>query len=95
MAIYTLQSIGAIAFIIIFGTLIAFFCYLESLNYLSPSETSLLATAEPLSAAILSVLWLHISFGFFDYLGALFIISTIFILSMKNRHVSSDSKRSA
>lgn len=82
---FSLQSIGAIAFIIIFGTLVAFFCYLESLNYLSASETSILATAEPLSAAILSVLWLHVSFGFFDYLGALFVISTIFILSMKNR----------
>ncbi|MDN3954488.1 DMT family transporter [Sporolactobacillus laevolacticus] len=82
---FSLYSIASIAFIIIFGTLVAFFCYLESLNYLSASETSILATAEPLSAAILSVLWLRVSFGFFDYLGALFVISTIFILAMKNR----------
>lgn len=88
---FTFSSIVSIGFIIIFGTLIAFFCYLESLNYLSASETSVLATAEPLSAALLSVIWLRIPFGFFDYVGALFIMSTIFILSMKDKHASAMS----
>lgn len=74
-------SLLAVSFVIIFGTLIAFFCYLESLKYLKATETSLLACAEPLSAALLAVLWLNVPFGITEWLGALCIITTIVILS--------------
>ena len=76
----------AVVFIIIFGTIIAFYCYLESLKYLSASETSLLACVEPLSAAFLSVIWLHVTFGFAEWLGTLCIISTVVILSIKKKN---------
>jgi drug/metabolite transporter (DMT)-like permease len=57
----TLVSFVAILFVLFFGTLPAFSYYLESLNYLKANETSLLSCAEPLSAAILAVLWLKCS----------------------------------
>lgn len=72
----------AVVFIIIFGTLIAFYCYLESLKYLSASETSLLASVEPLSAAFTSVVWLKVSFGLPEWSGTLCIIATIALLSL-------------
>lgn len=72
----------AVFFIIIFGTLIAFYCYLESLSYLTASEASLLACVEPLSAAFLSVVWLKVSFGIAEWIGTLFILSTIVLLSV-------------
>jgi len=78
---FHLSSIIAIIFVIIFGTLIPFYCYLESLKYLSASETSLLACAEPLSAALLAVIWLQVSFGLGEWLGAFCIIGTIILLS--------------
>lgn len=76
-----------VTFIIIFGTLIAFYFYLESLRFLSASETSLLTSAEPLSAAFLSVIWLGVTLDFVQWLGAFCIISTIFILAAKKREV--------
>ncbi|MFN7250269.1 MAG: DMT family transporter [Anaerobacillus sp.] len=76
-----ITSIAAILFVIIFGTLLSFICYLESLKYLNATETSLLACAEPLSAAVLSVIWLQVSFGVSEWTGAFCIISTIVILS--------------
>lgn len=79
-------AVPGIAFVILFGTLVAFLCYLEGLKYLSASETTVLATAEPLSAAFLTVVWLHVPLGFFDWAGALMIISTIFILALKGKH---------
>lgn len=83
---WSLNSFFALTFIVIFGTLIAFYCYLESLNYISATETSLLACIEPLSAAILSVVWLQVSFGLAEWLGTLCILSTIMILSLiKNK----------
>lgn len=44
-------------FVIIFGMMIAFWFYIESLS-LSPKETSLLGSLEPLSAVLTTVIWL-------------------------------------
>ncbi|MHC0039120.1 DMT family transporter [Pseudoneobacillus sp. C159] len=83
---WSLTTFLAVAFIVLFGTLIAFYCYLESLKYITASETSLLACIEPLSAAVLSVIWLQVSFELAEWLGTAFIISTIMILSLvKNK----------
>lgn len=83
---WDLQSFFALLFIIIGGTIIAFFCYLESLKYITASETSLLACVEPLSAAFLSVVWLHVAFSLEEWLGTACILATIMILSLsKNK----------
>ncbi|MHC6251953.1 EamA family transporter [Bacillus velezensis] len=82
---WSFPAYAAIVFIFIFGTLIAFYCYLESLKYLSASETSLLACAEPLSAAFLAVIWLHVPFGISEWLGTLLILATIALLSIKQK----------
>ncbi|CDQ41561.1 hypothetical protein M948_20330 [Virgibacillus sp. CM-4] len=44
-----------LVFVIIFGTMIAFWFYIESLQSLSPKETSLLGNLEPLSAVLTTV----------------------------------------
>ncbi|MEC1177178.1 EamA family transporter [Metasolibacillus meyeri] len=75
----------ALAFVILFGTVFAFYSYLESLKYLTPTETSLLACAEPLSAAVTSVLFLGVAFGWIDWLGTFFILATIGILAIQKR----------
>jgi drug/metabolite transporter (DMT)-like permease len=81
----SLSSFIAILFIIIFGTIIPFYFYLESLNYISATEASLLACVEPLSAAFLSVVWLHVSFGFYEWIGTILILATIAILSQEKK----------
>lgn len=78
---WSLTSILAVIFVVLFGTLVAFYCYLESLNYLKPTETSVLSSMEPLSAALLSVLWLHVSLGMPQWLGTVCIIVTVIILT--------------
>ncbi|MDS0525255.1 EamA family transporter [Clostridium sp. SHJSY1] len=71
----------AVIFVVLFGTLIAFHCYLESLKYIKPTEASVLSSVEPLSAAFLSIIWLNVSLGLFQWLGTACIIVTIVILS--------------
>ncbi len=78
----SVASMVAVIFIVIFGTLLAFNFYLASLTYITPSETSLLACIEPLSAAVLSVVWLHVRFGAMEWIGAICIIVTVTILSL-------------
>ena len=85
---WSITSILAIAFVVLFGTLIAFTCFLESLKYIKPTESSVLSSAEPLSAALLSVLWLHEQLGIAQWLGTACIIVTIIILSrVKNKKI--------
>lgn len=92
---WSLSSFVAVVFVIIFGTLIAFFCFMESLKYIQASEASLLACVEPLSAAFLAVVWLQVSFGPAEWIGSFCIISTIFILSVVKRRRPDITKKSA
>lgn len=79
---WSVTSVLAIIFVVLFGTLIAFTCFLESLKYIKPTESSILSSAEPLSAAILSVVWLHEQLGIAQWIGTALIIITIVILSL-------------
>jgi drug/metabolite transporter (DMT)-like permease len=78
---WDMQSFLAAGFIIVFGTLIAFYTYLAAVKKIGPQKTSLLACAEPVSAAVAAVLWLGIPFGLIDWIGSICIVATIFILS--------------
>ena len=82
---WNLTSFLAIVFVVVFGTLIAFFCFMESLKFINASEASLLACVEPLSAAFLAVVWLNVSFTPAEWIGSFSIIATIFILSTAKR----------
>ncbi len=77
----SLLSAAAVLFIILFGTLIPFLCYLDSLKYIKPTEASVLCSFEPLSAAFLSVVWLNVSFGFTQWFGTACVILTVIILA--------------
>lgn len=69
------------AFIVLFGTLAAFTLYLASLQHLTPAETGLLATAEPVSAVVASLLFLHVHLEPLQLVGAATIVAAIVRLS--------------
>ncbi|WP_110954309.1 DMT family transporter [Anaerosinus massiliensis] len=81
--IWDIDTFFVICFIILFGTVIAFYSYLESIKYILPTETSTLASMEPLSAVLLSIYCLHTPFGWIDYIGGLSIMATVFLLAKK------------
>src|SRR5699024_3674458 len=66
--------------VIVSGTL-SFLLYIGSLKYLSPSETSILSSIEPLVAIIISITWLNESFGYYQLVGGLFIIIAVVALT--------------
>ncbi|SFU53304.1 DMT family transporter [Alicyclobacillus macrosporangiidus] len=74
-----------VAFVVIGGTLVAFYLYLTSQRYISPAETSLLACAEPLSAALAAVVWLHTPLSLGEIAGGLCIVATVAVLARGNR----------
>ncbi|UXR69384.1 DMT family transporter [Staphylococcus sp. IVB6246] len=79
---WTLQTHLLFWFAIIFGTMLAFWFYIDSLHYLFPHEAGLLGTIEPLTALLTSVVWLNVSFGAWQLLGIVFIILMVVVLSV-------------
>lgn len=69
-------------FVIILGTVYPFYAYITAVQLIGGQKASLLTSLEPLSAALLSVLWLNVSFQPLDWVGSLCIVSTVFILSL-------------
>lgn len=70
-----------VSFVVIFGTLIAFYVYIASLQYISATEASVLSCGEPLSATIITVAFLHVHFGWAALLGGLSILLTVTIMA--------------
>ncbi|EFI67367.1 putative transport protein [Lysinibacillus fusiformis ZC1] len=85
---WTFSTIAYFLFIVIFGTMLAFWFYIASLHYLSPKESSLLGSLEPLMAVITSVWWLKIAFGGYQFIGTLLILLMILYLTVfqKKQH---------
>jgi len=77
------------AFVIIFGTLIPFYLYLNAVHLIGGQKASILTSAEPLSATFIAVFVLGLSFQLIDWMGTLLIIATVFLLSLQKKKVMS------
>ncbi len=80
---WTIGVAAILAFIVIFGTALPFGLYLASLRHLSPSETSLLASAEPLSASIAAVWLLHVHMGGGEIAGGVLIVLAVILIARR------------
>jgi len=74
-------SILCFVFIIVFGTMVPYMMFLNGVKYIGPTKSSLYASVEPLSSTIVSVLWLKVGLELMDYIGFLFIVITVLMLS--------------
>lgn len=84
---FDLQLYLMVGFVVIFGTMCAYLFYLQSLKYIEPTVTSIFSSFEPLSAAIIAVLFLHAIFGAPEIIGTLLILSTVLIQFAANRRI--------
>jgi drug/metabolite transporter (DMT)-like permease len=73
--------------------MIAFWFYIESLQSLSPKETSFLSSLEPLAAVLTTVFWLKEPFGFFQWVGVICIIGLILLLAFNKKPSSNNQSK--
>lgn len=71
-----------LAFIVIFGTMLAYLLYLDGVRFVGPAKGSLYASAEPLASTLFSVLWLKTNLSWMDYIGFACIVGTVLMLSL-------------
>src|SRR5690606_9630541 len=83
--IWDVSAYLSTAFIIVFGTAIAFLIYLRAVQLIGAQKSSLLASAEPLAATVLAVIWLNVPFSMMDWIGSICIVSTVFLLTKKTK----------
>jgi drug/metabolite transporter (DMT)-like permease len=88
----TLEAYLYLVFVIIFGTMIAFWFYIKSLQSLPPKESSLLGSIEPLAAVLTTVFWLKEPFGFFQWVGTACIVGMILLLALNKESSSRTSQ---
>jgi drug/metabolite transporter (DMT)-like permease len=81
-ALWDGMTIIYLIIVIIFGTMLAFWFYVESLQSLSAKETSLLGNIEPLTAVIATVVWLKEPFGTLQWVGASCILLLMIYLAL-------------
>ena len=70
-----------IAFVILVGNVLAFVLFMTGVHYAGPQKSNLYSFAEPLTAAVVSTLFLGSPFGIWDFLGFLFVFAMMFLLS--------------
>lgn len=79
-------AVFVVLLIIIFGTVIPFTTYLKSVSYIGAAKASMISCMEPLSATIISAIWLKNKFMPIDILGFALIIITVLMLSFKGKN---------
>lgn len=83
------KSIATFAFIVTVGTVLAFWCYLSSVKYLSAVLVSLIGCMEPVTAYVLSILFYGKAVGFYELLGILFVFANVMIISLQSNEKKS------
>ncbi|PID15234.1 EamA family transporter [Sporosarcina sp. P34] len=83
-------SMGMLLLVIIMGTL-AFIMFLQSMTYISPVETSVLSSFEPLTAMIISVFWLGQTMGVWQLSGAVIMLAGVIWLSIGGNRKKEDA----
>ena len=78
----SLELFGALGGIIILGTVLAYSFYLEGIRRIGATRASVISSIEPVSATVISAVWLGTGFTLTDIIGFAMIISTIFIISL-------------
>ncbi|WP_431803749.1 DMT family transporter [Halobacillus andaensis] len=82
---FTAEIYLYLIFVVVFGTMFAFWFYIESLQYLKPKETSLIGNLEPLSAVLTMVIWLNEPFGHYQWLGMVCIMGMTLLLALNKK----------
>ncbi|HHY26609.1 MAG TPA: EamA family transporter [Desulfitobacterium dehalogenans] len=69
--------------IIVIGTVVSFTLYLQGVSDIGPVKASMIASVEPVSAALFSAFWLNTAFVGLDIIGFALIITTVILLTRK------------
>ena len=78
---WDMASVICMIFVVVLGTMTPYLLFLNGVKYIGPTKSSLYASAEPLASTIVSVVWLKVQLELMDYIGFVFIVAAVLMLS--------------
>lgn len=78
-------SISAFTYVVLIGTVVAFWCYLSSLKYVSAVIVGLMVCFGPLSAYLLSVFSFDLRIGLWEAAGICLVLLNVLVLSLPKK----------
>ncbi len=85
LALARAKDLALVLLVIVFGTVVPFSLYVNSLRRLPAGESALLANSEPVAAAVAAYLWLHVRLGPWALAGALVVLTATTALYLGGR----------
>ena len=79
---WDLEAVGAMAVVVVLGTVLSFSFYMEGVRMIGAAKASLLASVEPVTATIAPALIIHVVFAGMDVLGIVCILGAVLLLSV-------------
>ncbi|MCP4348800.1 MAG: EamA family transporter [Desulfobacterales bacterium] len=83
---YSLVEWGWIMYIGVLGTLVPFGLYLEGVNLIRSTRASITATLEPITAGVISYIFLGEIMDFLQITGGILVIGSVVMLQLKQEH---------
>lgn len=80
---FDLASIAVLAVAVVIGTFGAYGLYLHGISIVGPLWGNMLGAAEPVSATVISALWLGTAFSWADWAGLALMVATIFLVAIQ------------
>lgn len=80
---WDIKAVGAMAMVVVVGTVLSFSFYMEGVRIIGASRASLFASVEPVTATAATVLMMHAPFTAEDLLGIICIMAAVLLLSIK------------
>ena len=81
---WDMQLVLALGDVAILGTAVAYSLFLKGVSIIGPFLGSLLGTVEPITAVIISLVFLKEPFAWMDMIGFALILGTVCVLSLKS-----------
>lgn len=77
-------SLAVIGITIVVGTFAAYGLFLHGISIVGPLWGNMLGAAEPVSATVISALWLATAFSWADWVGLALMVATIFLVAIQS-----------
>lgn len=84
----------AVGGVVVMGTILGYTLYLQGIADIGAVKASMMASVEPVSATLFSVLWLHTDFQSIDLAGFICIMTTVFLLAKKQESNTPQQEKS-
>jgi drug/metabolite transporter (DMT)-like permease len=79
----TLLGLAGIAFVVVVGNILAFLCYMRGVALIGPSKAILYGFSEPITAALVTFLFMNSPFTLYDAAGFLCVFLMLVLISKK------------